>query len=391
MLAGLYPAQFMSKLNVLRLFQKPLLHQRKGNPIRIIFIIFQYAVTTILFISVFTINKQVKYLVNLDPGFEKEQLIYLSYGEEVAQSFEGFTNDLLVKPSIQGLSQSANIPGQTYWQNLVDLDGERLIFFDCIVDPSYAEVLGIQIKEGEFINKGSSFNQKLVLNESAVELLGLEDPIGYTGVWGIPVVGVVKDFNYQSMHNEIKPLMMRYAPFFQYALIKISAGQTKRALTDITKTWEKHFPNHPIEYHFFDKEFESLYYSEIRFGKLITSFSIIAMLISCIGLFGLTSFIAKKSSKDSGIKTVFGASSLHLFGFYLFRFIKWQGVALAIGIPATLFIMNHWLEKFAYRCSIPIQGVVLTIVIILIISVLTVLYHAIKITRQNPLDSIRSE
>ena len=390
-LAGLYPAHFMSKMSVLRLFQKPILHRKGGNPVRIILIVFQYAVTTILFISVFTINAQVKYLVNLDPGFEKEQLIYLSYGEEAAQSFEGFKSDLLLNPSILGLSQTANIPGQGYWQNMVDMNGERLIFFDCIADPSYAEVLGIQVKEGEFINEGSAFNQQLVLNERAVELLGLEDPIGYTEVWGIPVVGVVKDFNYQSMHNEIKPLMIRYSNYFQYALIKISSGQIAQGLTHITETWEKHFPNQPIEYHFFDKEFESLYYSEIRFGKLITAFSVIAMLISCFGLFGLTSFIAKKSSKDSGIKSIFGASGLQLFGFYLFRFIKWQGIALAIGVPASWFIMNHWLEKFAYRCSIPMFGVVLTIVIILVISILTVLYHAVKITRQNPVDSIRNE
>lgn len=390
-LAGLYPAQFMSKMSVLRLFQKPLLHLRRGNPVRIIFIIFQYAVTTILFVSVFTINKQVKYLVNLDPGFEKEQLIYLSYGKDVAQSFEGFKSDLLQIPSILGLSQSANVPGQDYWQNMVDLNGERLIFFDCIVDPYYAEVLGIQVEVGEFIAHGSGANQQLVLNESAVELLGLEDPIGYTGIWGIPVVGVVKDYNYQSMHSEIKPQMIRYSNYFQYALIRISAGQVKPALKDISETWEKHFPNQAIEYHFFDKEFESLYYSEIRFGKLITAFSVIAMLISCIGLFGLTSFLAKKNSKDSGIKSIFGASGLHLFGFYLFRFVKWQGIALAIGIPASWFIMSQWLEQFAYRCSIPIYGVVLTIVIILIISVLTVLYHALSITRQNPVDSIRND
>lgn len=390
-LAGLYPAQIMSKMSVLCLFQKPLLHLRRGNPIRTIFIIFQYAVTTILFLSVFTINKQVKYMVNLDPGFEKEQLIYLSYGEEVAQSFEGFKSDLLQNPSILGLSQSANVPGETFGQNMVDLEGERLIFLDCIVDPSYAEVLGIQIKEGAFIQDGSGTNQQLVLNESAVELLGLDDPIGFRGIWGIPVVGVVKDYHYQSMHNEIKPQMIRYAHFFQYALIRINAGQMEEAITNISKTWDKHFPDQAIEYHFFDREFESLYYSEIRFGKLITAFSVIAMLISCIGLFGLTSFIAKKSSRDSGIKSVFGASSRHLFGFYLFRFIKWQGIALILGIPASWLFLQNWLENFAYRSSIPIYGVVITIVIILAISILTVLYHAVKITRQNPVDSIRNE
>jgi putative ABC transport system permease protein len=388
---GTYPAYIMTKLNVLKLFHKSFISNRKKNPIRTLFIIFQYSVTTMLFISVFTINKQVKYLVNLDPGFDKEQLIYLSLSDEVVQSFEGFKSSLLQNPSVQGVSQSANVPGQAYWQNMVDMNGERVIFMDCIVDPSYADVLGIKMAEGDFIQEGSGHNQQLVLNESAVELLGLDDPIGYAGIWGIPVVGVVQDFNYQSMHSEIKPMMIRYAPYFFYATIRVGGRDMENALRSITEEWESHFPDHPIEYHFFDQEFEALYYSETRFGRLITSFSIIAMLISCIGLFGLTSFMAKKYATDSGIKTVFGASALQLFGYYLFRFIKWQGIAVIIGLTASWFILNQWLDEFAYRCSIPAYGIVLSVAIIVLISVLTVLYHALRIAKQNPVDVIRSE
>jgi putative ABC transport system permease protein len=388
---GTYPAYIMTKLNVLKLFHKSFISHRKRNPVRTLFIIFQYSVTTMLFLSVFTINKQVKYLVNLDPGFDKEQLIYLSLSDEVVQSFEGFKSSLLQNPSVQGVSQSANVPGQAYWQNMVDMNGERVIFMDCIVDPSYADVLGIKMAEGDFIQEGSGHNQQLVLNESAVELLGLDDPIGYAGIWGIPVVGVVQDFNYQSMHSEIKPMMIRYAPYFFYATIRVGGRDMENALRSITEEWESHFPDHPIEYHFFDQEFEALYYSETRFGRLITSFSIIAMLISCIGLFGLTSFMAKKYATDSGIKTVFGASALQLFGYYLFRFIKWQGIAVIIGLTASWFILNQWLDEFAYRCSIPAYGIVLSVAIIVLISVLTVLYHALRIAKQNPVDVIRSE
>jgi len=388
---GTYPAYFMTKLKVLQLFHKSFISHRKRNPVRTLFIIFQYSVTTMLFLSVFTINRQVKYLVNLDPGFDKEQLIYLSLSDEVVQSFEGFKSGLVQNPSIRGVSQSANVPGQAYWQNMVDMNGDRMIFMDCIVDPAYADVLGISIVEGDFIQQGSGYNQQLVLNEKAVEMLGLDDPVGYAGIWGIPVVGVVKDFNYQSMHSEIKPMMIRYAPYFFYATIRVQGRDLESALGIINEEWESQFPDHPIEYHFFDQEFEALYYSETRFGKLITSFSIIAMLISCFGLFGLTSYMAKKYSSDSGIKTVFGASALQLFGFYLFRFIKWQGVAVVIGLAASWFILNQWLDEFAYRCSIPAYGVAITIAIILLISVLTVLYHALRIAKQNPVDVIRSE
>jgi len=390
-LAGSYPGMVLSGMNVLSLFRKGLHSKRNGVVARTIFIVLQYTVTTILVVGVITINKQVKYMVNLDPGFTKEQLIYLSYGEEVAETFQSLKTRLLQNPDIVGISQTANVPGQTYWQNLVDIEGERLIFYDCIADPSFAEVMGLEMIEGDFIKEGSPVNQRLVLNEAAVELLELEEPIGYEGIWGIPVVGVIEDFNFQSMHSEIKPMMIRYVPFSQYAIVRIGPGKIKETLESIIAEWEEFFPDHPIEYHFFDQEFETLYLSEIRFGKLISVFSIIAMLISCIGLFGLTSYISRKSAAESGIKAVFGASSMHLFGFYLLRMIKWQVVAIGIGIITAWFILDLWLEKFAYRCSIPVSGIILTIVAILCISFLTVLYHTLKIANQNPVDVIRNE
>jgi putative ABC transport system permease protein len=389
--AGFYPALILSGLNVQNIFHKTDTKGKDAKLARSFFIVFQYSITVILFLSVFTINRQIQYLINLDPGFNKDQLVYLSYGEEVSESFEGFRNELLQYSSIIGITQTANIPGQIYWENLVDLNGERLIFYDCIVDPNFADVMGLKMVEGNFINESDPLNQTLVLNESAVKFLNLKDPIGYNKIWGIPVVGVIQDFNYQSMHSEIKPMMIRYVPYFSFATIKLQSGEIQESIKIINELWDKYFPDHMIEYHFFDQEFKKLYKSEMQFGKMISAFSILAILISCIGLFGLTSFFAEKYKKDSGIKIVFGATKNHLLKSYIFKFIKWQIIGIVFGLISSKFILDIWLNRFAYKTSIPITGVFISIIVILGISFITVLYQSLKLSRQNPVDILRDE
>ncbi len=391
LIAGFYPAIILSGIRVESIFNKNLSGGKNGQTARSAFIILQYSISIIMLISVLTINKQIKYMVNLDPGFKKEQLVYFSYGEQIADEFEGFKNELLKNPSVSGICQTANVPGKTYWNNLVDLEGERLIFFDCIADPEFAEVMGIEMVQGEFINWNAPHNKSLVINESALKLLDLEDPIGYTGIWGIPIVGVIRDFHFQSMHSEVKPLMIRHADFYSYATIKLESKSIHASINAIKKTWEKQFPDTKLDLHFFNEEFEKLYLSEYKFGIILSAFSLLAILISCIGLFGLTSFYAESYKKMSGIRIVFGAHRNELLRSYLFRFLKWQVLGIILGIISSKFILDIWLSKFAYKISTPITVLISSVLLLLLISFGTILYHTIKLSKENPAEVLRAE
>jgi len=389
--AGFYPAIILSGIRIQAIFSRRGSKGKDARIVRSVFIVLQYSISILLFVSVITINHQIKYMVKLDPGYDKDQLVYLSYGEEVAEEFDAYKAELLTHPSISGISQTGNVPGQIYWNNIIDLKGERLIFFDCIADADFAEVMGLEMLEGKFINPESPTGETLVINESAQKLLQLEEPIGYTGIWNIPIVGVIQDFHYQSMHSEIKPLMIRNNTDYWYATIKIENGMIEESLELILNEWGKHFPKHEIEYHFFDQEFKKLYKSEMQFGRTIFAFSLLAILISCIGLFGLTSYYSEAYKKTAGVKIVFGAQQSELLKSFIFLFLKWQLAGIVLGLIASGFVMHYWLQKFAYHTQIPMSGILISTSGILIFSFLTILYHSIKLSKQKPVDVLRDE
>jgi len=391
LIAGFYPAVILSGIRVTSIFSRSLSGGTKGKTARTAFIVLQYTISIILLITVLTIRRQIKYMVHLDPGFALEHLVYLSYGEQVAEDFEGFKNELLKMPSVSGITQTANIPGKTYWNNLVDMDGERLIFFDCIADPEFARVMGIEMVEGEFIDWNAPANQTLVINESAQRFLELDEPIGYTGIWEIPIVGVIRDFHFQSMRTEVKPLMIRHTDYYTYATIRLEPKPVLGSIQSIEKIWEKHFPDHKMELHFFDEEFEKLYQPEHKFQIVLSAFSILAILISCIGLFGLTSFYAESYRKTSGIRIVFGAHRNELLQSYLLQFLKWQVVGIILGIISAIFIMDVWLSQFAYGINTPLGYIILSVITLLFISSATIFYHAVKLSNENPADVLRNE
>jgi putative ABC transport system permease protein len=389
--SGFYPAIILSGIRVTSLFQKSITEATQGKTARTAFIVIQYTISITLLISVLTIQKQVRYMVHRDPGFEEEYLVYFSYGEQVAEDFEGLKDALLKIPSVSGLTQTANIPGKTYWNNLVDLEGERLIFFDCIADPEFARVMGIEMVKGEFIDWKAPYNQTLVINESAQRLLELDEPIGYTGIWGVPIVGVIRDFHYQSMHSEIQPLMIRHINYFSYATLRLEDKHHVESIRAIKKALDKHFPDHDIELHFFEEEFEKLYQSEKKLRIILTTFTVLAILISCIGLFGLTAFYAESYKKTSGIRIVFGANRMELLRSYLLLFLKWQVLGVILGIISSIFVLDLWLNQFAYRIHVPVGIMILAVILLLLISLVTILYHAVKVSGENPVEVLRNE
>ena len=389
--ASFYPAIILSRIQVQEIISRKGSGSKDTRLIRSLFIILQYSISIILIACMFTIKNQIKYMISLDPGFDKDQLVYLEFGDEVAGNFEAFKSGLIAYPSIEGLTETANIPGQIYWNNIVDINGERLIFFDCIADAQFPEVMGIEMVKGEFISPDAPYNQQIVINESAQKLLNLDDPVGYTGIWRTPVVGVIEDFHFQSMHNKIQPLMIRSAPYYYYATIRLKPNTVSESMELIKNEWQEHFPKHDFDYHFFDQEFKALYYPEIKFSKTIFWFSFLAIIITCIGLFGLTSYHFETYKKNAGIKIVFGAKRSELFKSFLKIFLKWQIAGIIIGLVATAFLMKLWLNSFAYHTQIPLCGILASVIIVMMISFITIIYHSIRFSTQKPVEVLRDE
>ena len=262
------------------------------------------------------------------------------------------------------------------------------------VDPDFQHMMHLKVKEGRWFNTGESDKHNVLLNETAVKLLHLPQPLigqrfmhqGDTGV----IIGVVKDFHYRSLHEKIGPMILSdHAGNGFY--IKTTAGNTPAAIAAAQKIWRKFFPDAPFEYDFLDDKYNSLYKTEQQSSLLITLFASIAILVSALGLLGLAAFAAEQKVKEIGIRKVLGASVKSIVSLLSVDFIKMVVIASIIAFPVAWWAMNKWLQDFAYRINLSWWIFVLAAGIALTIAIVTVSVQAIKAAVANPVDSLRSE
>ena len=267
------------------------------------------------------------------------------------------------------------------------------------VDYDYLKTFDLEIVEGRFFSKEISTDaaEAYVLNETAVKAMGIISPVGkkfYLNQWDTgkgKIIGVVKDFHFMSMHNEIEPAMLKILPWYNYVLVKIKPDDISHTLSVIKSIFEKFTAGAQFEYSFFDQRIDNLYKTERMISELVKYFSLIVILISCIGLFGLITFSAQQRTKEIGIRKTFGASVRNIFFMLSREFIIWVVISSFIAFPAAWYAVNKWLGNFAYRINLGVGIFCFALLISLVITYLTIGYRALKAATANPVDSLRNE
>jgi len=396
-LAGIYPAWFLTNLAPVQSLRNEIHRGKKGNTLKQILIVSQFVVSIFLLISVIAISKQVNFIKNKELGFDKEHIIHLSGGSSVDKSYRAFREYLLENPNIQNVARSnGTFAGNLNIGSKHKVNGEFRNYRATTIDPDFIETFGIELLEGRnflWSNKNDVNNTALV-NECFVRDMELTNPVGSVVTFldrDITIIGVIKDFHIYSLHNQIEPYMLCYLPWNSCINIKVSGMDIQNTIATIESVWKEFSPNVPFEYQFLDKDFEALYRTETEFSSLIKIFTLLAVFIACLGLFGLISFSAVQRKKEIGIRKINGAKVSEVLTTLNMEVVKWVGLAFLVSCPIAWYAMNLWLENFAYKTNLSWWIFALAGLLALGIALLTVSWQSWRAATRNPVEALRYE
>jgi putative ABC transport system permease protein len=404
-LSGLYPAFFLASFHPVRVLRGDPSRRQGRSLLRTALVVLQFIISVILIIGTITIQRQMAFIQDRNLGFNKDQVVVIHKTDDLGTRLPAFKETLLRNPDIMSASNSRVLMGQPVEVAAFTPEGQsddraKLTCY-MYVDHDFLDTYDIRLKDGRFFEKGRDTEQwRIVMNESAAQAMGLEKPVGSLLVNSLfpdqkfPVIGVVEDFHFQSLRQRIQPMV--FLPFTgndagRYLSVRIRPEKTRNTMNHITSTWTAFAGAQPFEYEFFDDHFGRVYLVEERTGRIFLVFSILAVLIACLGLLGLSAFITERRTREIGIRKVLGSSVRGIVGLLIGRFCKWVLIANAIAWPVAYLAMNRWLGSFAYRSNLGWWVFILSAGLTLLISVITVGYQTLKAAFRNPVDSLRTE
>lgn len=403
-LSGSYPAFLLSAFLPVDVIKGSLKKGLAASSLRKILVVFQFSVSITLIIGAIIIYNQLAFIRNKNLGFDQEQLVAIrARNPEMIRSYESAKNELMQNPDIISVAASSGLPAKDLGtQNTFRPEGagenDYIIMYTVSVDYDFLKTLGIKLASGRNFSRDfpGDVNGAFILNEAACQKFGWESPLGKTieqmGSGKKTVIGVVKNFHYLSLHQKIDPLVIQFDPEdFDYFSVKIRPQNIRRTLAYLENTWRKFDPAHPFEYSFLDEDVDKLYKADKNFGEIFICFTILAISIACLGLFGLTSFTAEKRTREISIRKVFGASVSNIVILLSREFARWVLFANLVAWPFAYYAMKRWLQNFAYRSSIGIWIFILAAASAFAIALLTVSFQAIRAALANPVEALRYE
>lgn len=398
-LASIYPALLLSSFKPLQTLRGKLSIGIGKASFRKALVVTQFVFSAGLIIATIIISSQLKYMREKDLGFDKEYVFSFGLTKEVSEHYEAAKTELLKQPGISGIAASNNnLVGIDASTSDTDWDGKEegrmFIIRANAVDHNFIPLLKMKIVAGNNFTGTKSDSAHFILNETAVKQAGIEDPIGKSfTLWqtkGI-ITGVVKDFNYASLKQGIEPAIFYYRPSYWRMYVKTTGKDASKAIAAVQKVWKSYNPDFPFEYSFLDDEFNKMYSDDKRTGTLFNVFAAIAILISCLGLFGLATYTAQVKIKEIGIRKVLGASVTSITNLLAKDFILLVLIAFVIASPVAWYLMHEWLQNYAYRINISWWIFFATGLLAIIIAIITVSFQAIKAAIANPVKSLRTE
>ena len=404
LMAGIYPAFLLSASSPISALRKIYIQGNRRLSFRMIFVVLQFTVSIFLIIATLMVYQQLDYMKSKDLGFFSEQIVVIPLqNSSLCGNPDPFKNAVKNNSAILGITCANGAPGSgtsNAGNCIVETtEGDKEIYIQTIyTDYDFVDTFGLKILDGRnFSQEFSTDREKnFILNETAARRMGWDSPIGKQIAWDDEppgrVIGVVEDFHYDSMRTVIKPMALNInLSRFRYMAVRIRPEEASPVLSFLEDMWKKYAPQYPFEYFFTNERFSRYYRFEKRIGELFSLFSILAIVISCLGVFGLISYSADQSTKEIGVRKVLGASTTNIVLFLSKRFIRWVAVANLIAWPIAWYVMHRWLEGFAYRVSVnpiffPLAGL-----ITLVITLATLSHKSFKAASTNPVESLRYE
>ena len=405
-IAGIYPAAVLSSFNPAVSLKGSFLQSSRGNFIRKGLVVFQFTITIALVASILVISRQMNFIKSKSLGFDGNAVVEVRFfGEQsVRDQYVSLRNQLLQSPYILNVSKhNQNVVGGlgNGWTTTENLNGEEISssLYNIGVDTTFFDTYGMKLAAGRFFSKNfpTDTTKAVLVNEAAVRTFGwqkAENAIGKRfgkGDNATTVVGVVKDFNFESLHKPVEALLIYYAQGGNRLSLKIDSRHTDEAINHLQKTWKSSVPEIPLEFAFVDESIEKQYGNEQKMQGIFYGFAGLSLLIACLGLFGLSIFVVERKVKEIGIRKALGASVSGIVGLLSGDFLKLVLIAAFIASPLAWYFMHEWLQDFSYRISIGWWVFVIAGIIALFIALVTISFRAVKAALANPVKSLRTE
>jgi putative ABC transport system permease protein len=406
LVAGSYPALYLSSLKPVRILKSVLRFTQGSILFRKGLTVFQFMLSIILLVATIVITRQTNYVQNTNLGYDRENLIYARIEGELSKQdkYLLFKSQSSQMPGIEMIDRSSEAPHAMDFvvTDAVNWEGKDknadVGFKPASVGFDFLKLMNLKVAEGRGFSRAvaTDSSDAFMINEEAVKEMGIKNPIGkWISAWKKKghIIGILKDYHTHSLREPIKPLILdvKEYEYFGVIIVRTIPGKTKEALSSLEKVYKDVNPNFPFSYQFVDEEYKNLYRNELIISKLSVLFASLAILISCLGLFGLVMFSAEQRTKEIGIRKVLGASISNIIGLFSKDFLKLIIIAFLIGAPIAWYSMNHWLQDFAYKIDISWWTFALAGGVSILITLIIVSYQTIKAATANPVNSLRSE